>query len=70
MTRIAILPFENLTGDASLDWISAAAPAIVVSELSGSARIAAFRAQTVSDAYLSGATRFVHGYFTGRAGKG
>ena len=68
VNRLAILPFENLTGDASLDWISAAAPAIVASEIAGSARTLPLLPPTVNDAYLGRATRFVHGYFTGRDG--
>jgi len=63
--RIAILPFENLTGDDSLDWIASAAPAIVEAEIAGAGSIAAFRAQDVSAAYAGGATRLLHGYFTG-----
>ena len=33
--RLAILPFENLTGDASLDWIRAAGPAILAEQVAG-----------------------------------
>lgn len=56
--RYAILPFDNLTGDASLDWTARAAPRIVSDEMT--ARFAA----SMDDAYLGNATRFVHGYFT------
>jgi len=59
-----LLPFDNLTGDPSLDWIARTAPNIAVLEIGGTARPAA----TVGDAYLERATRFVHGYFTGTAG--
>jgi len=58
--RYAILPFENLTGDTSLDWIARAAPRIAAAEISDTARAAG----SVSDAYLENANRFVHGYFT------
>jgi Flp pilus assembly protein TadD len=58
--RYAFLPFDNLTGDASLDWIARTAPRIAAAEVAGTARAVA----TVSDAYLDNATRFVHGYFT------
>jgi Flp pilus assembly protein TadD len=61
--RYALLPFDNLTGDASLDWIARTAPSIAAVEIAGTARPAA----TVGDAYLERATRFVHGYFTGTA---
>jgi tetratricopeptide (TPR) repeat protein len=56
----ALLPFDNLTGDSSLDWISRAAPSIAAAEISGSARPAA----SVDEAYFENANRFVHGYFT------
>jgi tetratricopeptide (TPR) repeat protein len=64
--RLALLPFENLTGDASLDWIASAAPSIVVAEITGAANILPLRVETVRDAYRNRATRFVHGYFTRR----
>ncbi len=61
--RYALLPFDNLTGDPSLDWIARAAPRIAAAEIAGAARPAA----TIGEAYLERATRFVHGYFTGTA---
>jgi tetratricopeptide (TPR) repeat protein len=64
--RLALLPFENLTGDASLDWIASAAPSIVFAEITGAANILPLRVETVRDAYRNRATRFVHGYFTRR----
>lgn len=59
--RYALLPFDNLTGDKSLDWVARAAPRIAAAEIAGTARPAA----TVGEAYLEGANRFVQGYFTG-----
>jgi tetratricopeptide (TPR) repeat protein len=61
--RYALLPFDNLTGDKSLDWIARTAPRIAAAEIAGTARPAA----TIGEAYLERATRFVHGYFTGTA---
>jgi tetratricopeptide (TPR) repeat protein len=61
--RYALLPFDNLTGDKSLDWIARTAPRIAAAEIAGTARPAA----TIGEAYLARATRFVHGYFTGTA---
>jgi len=61
--RYALLPFDNLTGDPSLDWIARAAPRIAAAEIGNAARPAG----TVGEAYLGRATRFVHGYFTGTA---
>ena len=59
-----MLPFDNLTGDKSLNWIARTAPRIAATEIAGTARPAA----TLGEAYLARATRFVHGYFTGTAG--
>ena len=56
--RLAVLTFENLTGDPAFDWIASAAPSIIAAELSA-ARVAA-----ISDAYLDKASHIVHGYFT------
>ncbi|HLH40472.1 MAG TPA: tetratricopeptide repeat protein [Bryobacteraceae bacterium] len=67
--KIAILPFENLTGDDSLDWIASAAPAIVDAEIAEAGSTKAFRAAEVSAAYAGGATRLLHGYYTGGAGQ-
>jgi tetratricopeptide (TPR) repeat protein len=58
--RYALLPFDNLTGDASLDWIARAAPRIAAAEIAGTARPAA----SIDEAYLENSNRFVHGYFT------
>lgn len=55
------MPFDNLTGDSSLDWLARTAPRIAAAEIAGTARAAA----TIDEAYLERATRFVHGYFTG-----
>jgi Flp pilus assembly protein TadD len=64
--RVAFLPFENLTGDPSLDWISSTAPGIAASELSSSPRTISILAPALRDAIASGATRYVHGYFDRR----
>lgn len=65
--RVAFLPFENLSGDAALDWISSAGPRIVNDELlGGAARVVPLQAAALRDAYASGATRLVHGYIEKR----
>jgi Flp pilus assembly protein TadD len=64
--RVAILPFENLTGDAALDWMSRVASAVVTADLTGVPRIFAARVESMRDAYLMHATWVVHGSFTGR----
>ncbi len=66
--RIAILPFDNLTGEAALDWVSAAGPAMLVEELAGSSRILAVRVNTVGVADLGGATQLLHCTYTQRGG--
>ncbi len=67
--RVTLLPFENLSGDAKLDWLSAAAPAILSNQLTGIPKIVILTGGAMRDAYLEGATRVVHGYITSRAGK-
>jgi tetratricopeptide (TPR) repeat protein len=69
IVRIAILPFENLTGDPSLDWISTAAPNILAEQLVGARNLVPMHAPTIADGYLAGANRFVHAYFTQVRGK-
>ena len=64
--RLAILPFENLTGDSTLDWVASAAPAMVTAELSGNPKLTAIRAGSVNDGYLGSADRLVHGFFVKR----
>lgn len=58
--RIALLPFDNLTGDASLDWIRAAGPAILAGQVAGSTHLFAVLAPTRSEAVFAGATRLVY----------
>lgn len=62
--RIAVLPFENLTGDASLDWIRGAGPAILGDELAGSAHILAVGVSSLADARIAGVPQVLHTYFT------
>jgi Tfp pilus assembly protein PilF len=66
---VALLKFDNLTADPSLDWVAIAAPRILAAELTGGSRTLPLRVETVRDAYLENATRLVHGYFDRRAGK-
>ncbi len=66
--RIAILPFDNLTGDAALDWVSVAGPVMLAQELSGASRALAVRVNTVGTAALEGATQLLHCSYTQRGG--
>ncbi len=68
-TRVAFLTFENLTGDASLDWIRQAAPRVLEHDLTGVAKNIPLTAPALRDAYLEGASRLVHGYYEMRSGK-
>ena len=67
--REAFLIFDNLTGDASLDWIAQAAPRVLNHDLTGVPKTVALLTPTVRDAYLAHADRLVHGYYEMRSGK-
>jgi tetratricopeptide (TPR) repeat protein len=69
LTREVFLTFDNLTGDASLDWMAQAAPKLLESDLTGLPKTISLTAAAVRDAYLERATRLVHGYFEMRSGK-
>jgi tetratricopeptide (TPR) repeat protein len=66
--RMALLKFENLSADPSLDWIASAAPAILAAELTGAPHTLPLTVETMRDARLESATRVVHGYFDRREG--
>jgi tetratricopeptide (TPR) repeat protein len=65
--RIAVLPFENLTSDAALDWFGRGLANVVATQASGAAQVRIFEAATLRDAQLARATRVMQGYVT-RAG--
>ncbi len=67
MERLAILPFSNLTGDAALDWVANAGPAILSAELAGGAQFLPLRAPSVGTAALENATQLLHCTFTQRS---
>lgn len=64
-----MLPFENLTGDASLDWVRNAGPAMLGDELAGSLQVAPIRVGSLSDARVVSAPQVLHTYFTREHGK-
>ena len=66
--RLAIFPFSNLTGDAALDWVANAGPAILSQELAGGAHVLPLRASSVGTAALANATQLLHCTFTQRGG--
>jgi tetratricopeptide (TPR) repeat protein len=67
--RLAILPFENLTGDRSLDWVGQAISGALAYELSASAHIFPVRVSAMRDALALNSTRVMEGYYT-RSGRG
>lgn len=69
LTREAFLTFDNLTGDASLDWIARAAPRMLEHDLTGVPKTIPLAVPTLRDAYLEHASRLVHGYYELRSGK-
>ena len=63
--RIAVLPFENLSGQAALDWVPQAAAGLLAAQLQ-SGGTTALRVGAARDAYANRANRLVHGYVTRR----
>jgi len=61
--RIAVPPFENLTGDPGGDWMGIALAELTVEGMAGAPRSQAFRSDEVADAMLRRATHVLHGYF-------
>ena len=66
--RMAVLPFDNLDSDARLDWMSRAAAAVLVDDLSSAKAFSVATADSVRSAYVVRATQFVHGYFFAAGG--
>ena len=69
MDRIAFLPAENLTGDASFDWISSALPVMGASQIAGVGNLLPLRSGSSVEATGSAANHLVHSYFDQRGGK-
>lgn len=67
--RLAILPLENLTAEAQLNWASRAAAAAVAYDLAGSKNIFARQVDTPPDAQAMRASRVLAGYLLERNGK-
>ena len=67
--RLAILPFENLTGDAKYDWIGPASQTMVSSQLVSAPKAFAFAAGSRQEAARRRATRNVAAYLTSAGGK-
>jgi tetratricopeptide (TPR) repeat protein len=61
---LAVFPFENLTGDSSLDWASRAAAEYTVDSLAGSKTLFPVLATSNDDLWNARATRALRGYFS------
>jgi len=67
--RFAILPIENLTGDADLEWMGRAMTSVIAYDLTGVKDIAPQTADSIVGAYGGQATRVVEAYLVARNGK-
>ena len=67
--RLGVMPIENLTSDARLDWRSRAAAAVVVYDLAGAKSIFARQVDSLSAAQSMQASRLLEGYFFERNGR-
>ena len=59
--RLALLPFANLTGDRSLDWLSRGAQVVLNRQLASSRAVSVAPYGDVAGAVLGRATRLLHG---------
>jgi tetratricopeptide (TPR) repeat protein len=66
--RVAVLSFDNLSGDESLAWMTDAVPTAVAAELAGVDGVLPMRADTSREASAIAATQLIHGYFNRRKG--
>ena len=67
--RLGVIPLENLTSDAQMDWRSSAAAAVVVYDLAGAKNIFARQVDSLSAAQSMQASRLLEGYFFERNGR-
>ena len=66
--RLAVMPIENLSSEAQLDWRSHAAAGVVVYDLAGAKNIFARPVDSASAAQSMQASRLLKGYFFQRNG--
>lgn len=66
--RLAILPLENLTSDATLDWASSGSAAVLAYDLTGPKRLNVIRVESIRDARLNNAGEYLEGYFANERG--
>lgn len=67
--KIAILPFENLSADPRLDWMGAALPEILTTQLTGGAQIHPISVKSLRDAPSVGAAAVLQGYYSMASGR-
>jgi Flp pilus assembly protein TadD len=67
--RLAVMPIENLSGDAQLDWPSRAAAAVVAYDLAGAKDVFARQVVTPAGAAAMQASELLEGYFYERNGR-
>lgn len=67
--RLAVVPFENLTGDPALDWVGPVLAEAVVEQLTGSATIQPSTFPRLSDAAMARGTLALRGYFILASGR-
>jgi tetratricopeptide (TPR) repeat protein len=68
--RMAVLPVENLTSDAALDWMAVGAARVLATDLAGSRSLDAGFAGAERDSAALGANRVLRGFFTAGSGGG
>ena len=67
--RLAIPPFENLSGDSALDWVGWGLTEVIATQLTGGARIQPIRLASAREFSLVGATAVLRGYYTIAGGR-
>ena len=67
--RLAVVPFENLTGDPSLDWVGPVLAEAVVEQLTGSATVQPNTFARLSDAAMARGTVALRGYYILASGR-
>ena len=60
---LAVVPFENLTGDTRFDWLGAAIPVLLERQLSASTTVRPVPVASISGAYAAGAAEVLEGYW-------
>jgi Flp pilus assembly protein TadD len=67
--RLAVLPFDNLSSDAGLNWLGPAAATVIAYDLAGAPELFTQAVDSIQGAYSMQATRILQGYFFERNGR-